>query len=130
MPHRLSTASSVSSVQRDASLSMRTKNPCSTAGSRTRRRLSIAVARSMSRPICVSFTEMLRLIPALAAARIRSAYARAAASAVSIDVTDSPSRSIVAANRCASIAWTAASASSARWPATTRRAKLSDCRMP
>jgi hypothetical protein len=46
-----------------------------------RRRLSTHVARSMLRPSCVSFSEMLRSIPAASMTSIRRMYSRAAADA-------------------------------------------------
>jgi hypothetical protein len=55
--------SSVASVYGEFSMSMRTKNPLASAGSKMRRMLSTAVARSTSRPSCVSFSEMFRSTP-------------------------------------------------------------------
>ena len=61
--HSVSRISSVASVYGEFSMSMRTKNPFASAGSRMRRMLSTAVARSTSSPSCVSLSEMLRSMP-------------------------------------------------------------------
>ena len=62
--HMVSNTSSVTCVNGEFSMSMRTKNSCFAAASRIRRRLSTQVARSMVRPSWVSFSEMFRPTPA------------------------------------------------------------------
>ena len=71
-------------------MSIRTKNPWRSAGSRIRRMLSTAVARSTSRPSCVSFNEMLRSMPERTMASMMRMYSSAAAWASSKLATLSP----------------------------------------
>ena len=63
-PDASRTSPASASVYGEFSMSMRTKKLPAVARSRTRRRLSMQVARSTSRPSCVSFSEILRPTPA------------------------------------------------------------------
>ena len=82
-------------------MSMRTKNPATSARSRILRKLSTAVALSTSSPSCVSFSEMNRSIPEAIIASITSRYSRVATVAESRLVTLSPRRSSVRCRPCA-----------------------------
>ncbi len=71
-------------------MSMRTKKSAFDATSSTRRMLSTDVARSISSPSCVSFTEMFRLMPAFAIDSTMAMYSRVDRVASSRVVTRSP----------------------------------------